>query len=109
MVVVLLEVEDDDVVLELVVLLEVVDEDVELDDGVGLVDDVVRGTVVDVVDDVVVVGVTVLSSVALPIATPIPAPASSRTNAIPHTPAGLMPPPLSALRAGPLGPRSARI
>jgi len=47
-----------------------------------------------VVDEVVVVRATaVLSSVALPIATPMPAPASNRTNAMPQTPAGLMPTP----------------
>ena len=97
----------------------------------GGFDDVVAGGwVVDVVVDVVVVvGAAVLSSVALPIATPAPAPASNNTNAIPQTPAGLMPSPLSALRTPrrrhsltysrlkapstalvslPLGPRSAR-
>ncbi len=57
---------------------------------------VVEGWVVDVVEDVVVVvGDAVLASVALPIATPIPAPASNNTNAIPQTPAGLMPSPSS--------------
>ena len=70
---------------------------------------VVVVVVLVVVDDVVVVVTTaVLSSVALPIATPMPAPASNKTNAMPHTPAGLTTSPLSALRAGPLGPRSAR-
>ncbi len=64
----------------------------------GLVVVVVVGSVVVVVvldDVVVVVGAVVLSSVALPIATPMPAPASNNTNAIPHTPAGLMPSPWS--------------
>ena len=63
---------------------------------VGGVDEEVLGggAAVDVVDVEVVV-VAVLSSVALPIATPIPAPASSNTNAIPQTPAGLMPWPSS--------------
>ena len=70
------------VVVEVVVLVVVV--------STGLVVVVVLGSV-EVVDDVVVVvGDAVLSSVALPIATPMPAPASNNTNAIPHTPAGLM-------------------
>ena len=90
-----------DVVVEVDVLeVDAVVELVGLDD-----DDVVTGRL----DDVVVERTTtVLSSVALPIATPMPAPASSKTKAMPHTPAGLMSSPLSALRAGPLGPRSAR-
>ncbi len=89
----------DEVVDDVVEVLVVVDDVVEV--LVGLVelvlvdgDEVVAGRV----DDVVVVVTAVLSSVALPIATPMPAPASNRTNAIPHTPAGLMPSPLSALR-----------
>ena len=85
----------DDVVevLDVVVELDVLDVDavVELVELVD--DDVVRGRL----DDVVVVRTTaVLSSVALPIATPMPAPASNKTNAMPHTPAGLM---LSSLSA----------
>ena len=85
----------------------------ELDDDVlAVLDDVGGGRVVVVVEDVVDVGsvvvvvvvdvlddvlevvvvrtTAVLSSVALPIATPMPAPASNKTNAIPHTLAGLM-------------------
>ena len=65
-----------------VVVVELVDELDELDEL-----DVEAGRVEVVV---VVVGAAVLSSVALPIATPAPAPASNNTNAIPQTPAGLM-------------------
>ena len=46
--------------------------------------------VVVVVVDVVVVDVVCFVSVTLPTATPMPAPASNNTKAIPHTPAGLM-------------------
>ena len=77
----------DVVVVEVVVVLVVVDSG-------GFDVEVVGGWVVDVVDvDVVVVGDAVLASVALPIATPIPAPANNKTNAMPQTPAGLMPSP----------------
>ena len=86
---------DEEVVDELVVEDDVVEDDVELE--VELVDELdeldVEAGSVEVV--VVIVGDAVLSSVALPIATPIPAPASKSTNAIPHTPAGLMPSPSS--------------
>ena len=77
---------------------DVVDEDVDELDVLEL-DDVVAGCVVVLVDDdvvlgrvedVVVVVLVVLSCVTLPIATPIPAPAINNTNAMPHTPAGLM-------------------
>ncbi|MEO6469096.1 MAG: hypothetical protein ABIP21_08350 [Acidimicrobiia bacterium] len=90
--VLLVVVVDEVVVDELVVEDDVVELDVELVE-LELVDelDVVSGTVVVVV----VVGAAVLSSVALPIATPMPAPASNNTNAIPQTPAGLMPWPSS--------------
>ena len=46
--------------------------------------------VVVVVVDVVVVDGVCFVSVTLPTATPMPAPASNNTKAIPHTPAGLM-------------------
>ena len=75
------------VVVEVVVVLVVVDSG-------GFDVEVVGGCVVDVVDvDVVVVGDAVLASVPLPIATPMPAPANNKTNAMPQTPAGLMPSP----------------
>lgn len=52
---------------------------------------VVSGAEVVVVTRVVVVVVEVgVDSVALPTATPMPAPASNNTNAIDHTAAGLM-------------------
>ena len=52
---------------------------------------VARGAVVVVVVvDVVVVDAVCFVSVTLPTATPMPAPASNNTKAIPHTPAGLM-------------------
>ncbi len=56
----------------------------------GTVVVVVSGTVVVVVDDEVVVVVVGVDSVALPTATPMPAPASNNTNAIDHTAAGLI-------------------
>ena len=78
----------DVVVVEVVVVLVVVDSG-------GFDVEVVGGWVVDVVDEVVVVGDAVLASVAWPIATPMPAPANNNTNAMPQTPAGLMPSPSS--------------
>jgi len=84
------EVDGGNVVVVLVVLVVVVLAVVEVDGGnvVVVVDDEVDvGSVVDVV---VVRATAVLSSVALPIATPMPAPANSNTTAMPHTLAGLM-------------------
>ncbi len=80
---------DEDDVDELVVEDDVVETDVELVE-LELVEelDVDAGSVdVEVVVDV---GAVVVSSVTFPIATPTPPPASRSTNAIHHTPAGLM-------------------